>query len=111
MLDHKRLEINNLYDDESADEEWYYFKSNGKRAEGEKITYKGKTYYFDSDGKMLTGWVTTGDSASAVNEANGYEKDHTFYCDETGAVEGAWVKDTNRALQMMTLMKTSTGTT
>ena len=31
----------------------------------------------------------------AVNEANGYEKDHTFYCDETGArVEGAWVKDT-----------------
>ncbi|MBT9821163.1 hypothetical protein GPK83_10365, partial [Clostridium sp. MCC328] len=83
------------YDDESADEEWYYFKSNGKRAEGEKITYKGKTYYFDSDGKMLTGWVTTGDSASAVNEANGYEKDHTFYCDETGArVEGAWVKDT-----------------
>ena len=83
------------YDDDSADEEWYYFKSNGKRAENEKITYKGKSYYFDTDGKMLTGWVTTGDSASAVNEANGYEKDHTFYCDETGArVEGAWVKDT-----------------
>ena len=83
------------YDDESADEEWYYFKSNGKRAENEKITYKGKTYYFDTDGKMLTGWVTTGDNASSVNEANGYEKDHTFYCDETGArVEGAWVKDT-----------------
>ena len=83
------------YDDESADEEWYYFKSNGKRAEGEKITYKGKTYYFDSDGKMLTGWVTTGDGATSVNEATGYEKDHTFYCDETGArVEGAWVKDT-----------------
>ena len=83
------------YDDESADEEWYYFKSNGKRAENEKITYKGKTYYFDTDGKMLTGWVTTGDGATSVNEATGYEKDHTFYCDETGArVEGAWVKDT-----------------
>ena len=82
------------YDDESADEEWYYFKSNGKRAENEKITYKGKSYYFDTDGKMLTGWVNTGDGTSAVNEANGYEKDHTFYCDETGArVEGAWVKD------------------
>ena len=26
------------YDDDSADEEWYYFKSNGKRAENEKIT-------------------------------------------------------------------------
>ena len=83
------------YDDDSADEEWYYFKSNGKRAEGEKITYKGKTYYFDTDGKMLTGWVTTGDGATSVNEATGYEDGHTFYCDETGArVEGAWVKDT-----------------
>ena len=83
------------YDDDSADEEWYYFKSNGKRAENEKITYKGKSYYFDTDGKMLTGWVTTGDGATSVNEATGYEKDHTFYCDETGArVEGAWVKDT-----------------
>ena len=83
------------YDDESADEEWYYFKSNGKRAENEKITYKGKSYYFDTDGKMLTGWVNTGDGTSAVNEANGYESGHTFYCDETGArVEGARVKDT-----------------
>ena len=82
------------YDDESADEEWYYSKSNGKRAENEKITYKGKSYYFDTDGKMLTGWVNTGDGTSAVNEANGYEANHTFYCDETGArVEGAWVKD------------------
>ena len=82
-------------DDDSADEEWYYFQSNGKMAANKKITYKGKTYYFDTDGKMLTGWVTTGEGTSAVNEANGYEKDHTFYCDETGArVEGAWVKDT-----------------
>ena len=83
------------YDDESADEEWYYFKSNGKRAEGEKITYKGKTYYFDSDGKMLTGWVNKGEGTAAVNEATGYIPNQTFYCDETGArVEGAWVKDT-----------------
>ena len=83
------------YDDETADEEWYYFKSNGKRAENEKITYKGKSYYFDTDGIMLTGWVTTGEGKESVNEANDYVKNHTFYCDETGArVEGAWVKDT-----------------
>ena len=83
------------YDDESADEEWFYFKSNGKRAEGEKITYKGKTYYFDSDGIMLTGWVNKGEGTAAVNEATGYIAKQTFYCDETGArVEGAWVKDT-----------------
>ena len=82
-------------DDDSADEEWYYFQSTGKMATNKKITYKGKSYYFDSDGQMLTGWVTTGDGTSSVNEASGFEKDHTFYCNETGArVEGAWVKDT-----------------
>ena len=81
-------------DDETADEEWYYFKSNGKMANSEKLTYKGKTYYFDSEGKMLTGWVTA-DGKDSVDEANTYKKDSTFYCDETGArVEGAWVKDT-----------------
>ena len=81
-------------DDETADEEWYYFKSNGKMANSEKLTYKGKTYYFDSEGKMLTGWVTA-DGKDSVDEANNYKKDSTFYCDETGArVEGAWVKDT-----------------
>ena len=83
------------YDDESADEEWYYFQSTGKMATNKKITYKGKTYYFDSDGKMLTGWVNKGEGTAAVNEATGYIANQTFYCDETGArVEGAWVKDT-----------------
>ena len=82
-------------DDDSADEEWYYFQSNGKMAANKKITYKGKTYYFDTDGKMLTGWVTTGEGKESVNEASTFEDGHTFYCDETGArVEGAWVKDT-----------------
>ena len=82
-------------DDDSADEEWYYFQSNGKMAANKKITYKGKAYYFDTDGKMLTGWVTTGEGKESVNEASTFEDGHTFYCDETGArVEGAWVKDT-----------------
>ena len=77
-------------DDDSADEEWYYFQSNGKMAANKKITYKGKTYYFDTDGKMLTGWVTTGEGKESVNEASTFEDGHTFYCDETGArVEGA----------------------
>ena len=40
-------------------------------AANKKITYKGKSYYFDSDGKMLTGWVTYGnEGTSNVNEAN-----------------------------------------
>ena len=50
------------YDDDSADEEWYYFQSTGKMAASKKITYKRKTYYFDSDGQMLDGWVAYTDS-------------------------------------------------
>ena len=79
------------YDDESADEEWYYFQSTGKMATNKKITYKGKTYYFDSEGQMLTGWVTY-DSNANVDEANDFTDGKTFYCDETGArVEKDWV--------------------
>lgn len=79
------------FDDESADEEWYYFQSTGKMATNKKITYKGKTYYFDSDGQMLTGWVTY-DNNSNVDEANSFDKNMTFYCDETGArVEKDWI--------------------
>ena len=63
------------YDDDSAEEEWFYFKSNGKRAEDEKITYKGKTYFFDSEGEMLTGWVQkSGDGWVAKTGSNGYEQ-------------------------------------
>ena len=82
------------YDDDSAEEQWYYFKSNGKRAEDEKITYKGKTYFFDSEGEMLTGWVQkSGDGWDEASTADvkGIE---TYYCDETGArLENSWVYD------------------
>ena len=83
-------------DDDSADEEWYYFQSTGKMAANKKITYKGKTYYFDSDGKMLTGWVTYDNgTVASVDEANDFDKDETFYCDETGArLEKAWIYST-----------------
>lgn len=82
------------YDDEDAEQEWYYFQSTGKMATNKKIVYKGKTFYFDADGKMLTGWVTA-DGTQVVNEENGVDKDHTFFCDETGArIEKEWVLST-----------------
>ena len=60
-------------------------------ATNKKIVYKGNTYFFDADGKMLTGWVTA-DGDDVVNEENGIDKDHTYYADETGArVEGEWI--------------------
>ena len=82
------------YDDEDADEAWYYFQSTGKRAENKKIVYKGKTYFFDADGKMLTGWVTA-NGTEVVNEENNIDADDTYYCGEDGArIEGNWVYTT-----------------
>ena len=82
------------YDDDSADEEWFYFQSNGKMATNKKITYKGKTYFFDADGVMLTGWVTA-DGTQVVNEENKIDKDDTYYCGEDGArLEKAWIYTT-----------------
>ena len=45
------------YDDDSADEEWYYFKSSGKAQTGKGTNIKGQTYLFDNEGRMQTGWV------------------------------------------------------
>ena len=79
------------YDDEDAEEEWYYFQASGKMATNKKIVYKGNTYFFNADGKMLTGWVTA-EGDDVVNEENGIDKDHTYYADETGArVEEDWI--------------------
>ena len=85
------------YEDEDADEEWFYFQSTGKRADNKKILYKGSTFFFDADGKMLTGWVTA-DGDQVVNEENDIDTSYTFYCDETGArVESSWVYTTEPA--------------
>ena len=85
------------YEDEDADEEWFYFQSTGKRADNKKILYKGSTFFFDADGKMLTGWVTA-DGDQVVNEENDIDTSNTFYCDETGArVESSWLYTTEPA--------------
>lgn len=49
---------------------WYYFQTNGKakRASGkdyEETDIDGKKYYFDEDGKMLTGWHCIREQAAA----------------------------------------------
>lgn len=86
------------YDDDSAEEQWFYFKSTGKRAQDEKITYKGKTYFFDAEGDMFTGWVQkSGDgwdeaSSNELTGDNGISD--TYYCDESGArLESTWIYD------------------
>ena len=82
------------YDDDDSEEQWFYFQSTGKRAEDKKLTIKGKTYFFNSDGEMLTGWVQeNGDSwdEASTDEVGSYD---TYYCGEDGArIESEWVYD------------------
>ena len=84
------------YDDDSAEEQWFYFQANGRRAEDKKLTIRGKTYFFDADGQMLTGWVEENDGTyeEAGSDITNDTKSHFSYCDETGArLERTWVED------------------
>lgn len=82
------------FDDEDGEPGWYYFQSTGKMAESKKLTIKSKVYFFDSDGRMLTGWVTA-DGTDVTNEEGYVDTENTYYCDETGAsLRAAWIKTT-----------------
>ncbi len=48
-------------DDPDQDEHWYYFGSNGKKVTDQDKKINGKTYYFDEDGKMYSGWYSNED--------------------------------------------------
>ncbi len=49
-------------DDPDQDEHWYYFGSNGKKVTDQDKKINGKTYFFDEDGKMFSGWYSDGKS-------------------------------------------------
>lgn len=73
------------YDDDDDEEQWFYFKSNGKRAEDTKLDIAGKTYFFNADGEMLTGWIqSTGDGYDEAS-SDDVKNTTTYYCGEDGA--------------------------
>lgn len=75
---------------------WFYFLSNGKAVKADNDTYTSKTiggkkYYFDSNGVMLTGWV------SMANEGDSSDVDPTdissfkyFGDDNDGQMSKGW---------------------
>ncbi|SET94542.1 Putative cell wall binding repeat-containing protein [[Clostridium] aminophilum] len=72
--------VKTLADDDDVDspedtgEHWYYFNAKGKKITGAKKTIGGKTYHFDEDGKMLSGWQESGDSVYYLGgEDEGWE--------------------------------------
>jgi len=63
--------------DDYKSQYWYYFGNNGSRIENSWKTINGKKYYFDSQGKMYSGWL---------NES------YFFGDQDDGAMKTGWVK-------------------
>ncbi|SFR86810.1 Putative cell wall binding repeat-containing protein [[Clostridium] aminophilum] len=65
-----------LADDDDVDspedtgEHWYYFNAKGKKVTSSKKTIGGKTYHFDEDGKMLSGWQQSNDTVYYLGTAD-----------------------------------------
>lgn len=101
MVQNRWISIeNDDYDGDDEDEpmnHWYYFGSNGKAykssANGSNASFKtinGKKYIFDSDGKMLYGWI--GDDGEKQTGDDKW-RDGVYYCgDENDGAQraGAW---------------------
>lgn len=75
-------------DDDEEEAEWFYFNGKGKRVSGKQVI-DGKTYYFDVDGKMLTGWVNYANDTATEGEDGDTA---LVYCGEDGArLSKEWV--------------------
>lgn len=64
---------------------WYYYGRDQEPVQGRQLIH-GETYFFDQEGKMLTGWVAGGDKIgdSAESYHAGGVDDSVYYCDTTG---------------------------
>ena len=96
------------YDDETADEEWYYLKkTTGKPATGKQANVNGQIYLFDSDGRMLYGWVANTSTGSNANyeqidlddsthkKSDASDYTDVYYCgdeDDGHAKKNKWTK-------------------
>lgn len=64
---------------------WYYYGRDQEPVQGRQSIH-GETYFFDQEGKMLTGWVASGDKIgdSAEIYHSGGVDESVYYCDTTG---------------------------
>lgn len=76
---------------------WYYFQQNGKayRRSGNKEsiqakTIDGKKYAFDTEGRMLYGWVSDGERQTGENAWE--YSDYYFGSPDDGAMQQGWVR-------------------
>lgn len=80
------------YDDDADEENWFWFDASGKMARTKK-TVNGKTYFFDQDGEMLTGWVLSEEDSAPVQFEDTISKGaKVYYCLDSGERATGWMK-------------------
>ena len=85
-------------DEDEPDVHWYYFQSNGKalrKGDSHEHIFKktlpgGKTYAFDSEGKMLYGWVRYSDGERQTGDTAWKEAEYYFGDENDGAMTVGW---------------------
>ncbi|MFQ6970666.1 MAG: argininosuccinate lyase [Enterocloster aldenensis] len=94
------IENEDAGDDNEPDHYWYYFQANGKAlTNGNNTsvslkTINGKKYAFDTDGKMLYGWVSKDNAERIDNSNNDAFKDADYYFggEDDGAMTVGWLQ-------------------
>lgn len=79
-------------EDTSLDGHWYYFDVNGRMVTG-KRSIGGEKYFFDETGRMLTGWVTIYDGLPIqLEEEINRDLGDIYYCRENGTRLSGWIE-------------------
>ena len=80
-------------DDNYNDEEWFYFKSDGKAVENEDRSINGRTYIFDEYGRMLDLWVYASDASAAYTNENGSSTatNSAYFTEDEGGRGKNWI--------------------
>ena len=85
-------------DEDEPDVHWYYFQANGKalkKGDSHEHIFKktlpgGKTYAFDSEGRMLYGWVRYSDGERQTGDTAWKEAEYYFGDENDGAMSVGW---------------------
>ena len=85
-------------EEDEPDVHWYYFQANGKalrKGDNHEHIFKktlpgGKTYAFDSEGKMLYGWVRYSDGERQTGDTAWKEAEYYFGDENDCAITVGW---------------------
>lgn len=83
--------LENDEDEDAWGEYWYYFTNAGKLTKSTVKEIAGVDYAFDSEGRMLTGWVDIDSfTSSAMDNLNETDINELRYFDENGGAVNGW---------------------